>query len=101
MTRVVITGMGAIAANGNGFENFVNNTLAGQVGIKPITKFDATETGITVAGQIDDFDAAAVVGKKKKPGGWIYTLNTRFKWRKRPWIWRGLMKRIRIQKTLG
>ncbi|MCQ2569355.1 MAG: beta-ketoacyl-ACP synthase II [Limosilactobacillus sp.] len=65
MTRVVITGMGAIAANGNGFENFVNNTLAGQVGIKPITKFDATETGITVAGQIDDFDAAAVVGKKE------------------------------------
>ncbi len=75
MTRVVITGMGAIAANGNGFENFVNNTLAGQVGIKPITKFDATETGITVAGQIDDFDAAAVVGKKRSPAdGFILSI---------------------------
>lgn len=64
MTRVVITGMGAIAPNGNGFENFVNNTLAGKVGIKKISKFDALETGITVAGEIDDFDKEAYVGKK-------------------------------------
>ena len=65
MTRVVITGMGAIAANGNGYQAFVDNTLAGKVGIKKITKFDASETGITVAGQIDDFDPAQVVGKKE------------------------------------
>lgn len=64
MTRVVITGMGAIAPNGNGLEAFVNNTLAGKVGIKPISKFDAKDTGITVAGEIDDFDPKAVVGKK-------------------------------------
>ena len=65
MTRVVITGMGAIAANGNGYQAFVDNTLAGKVGIKKITKFDASETSITVAGQIDDFDPAQVVGKKE------------------------------------
>ena len=64
MTRVVITGMGAIAPNGNGLTAFVENSLAGQVGIKKITKFDAEETGIAVAGQIDDFDPAEVVGKK-------------------------------------
>lgn len=64
MTRVVITGMGAIAPNGNGLNNFVNNTLAGKVGIKKITKFDAEPTGITVAGEVDDFDPKAVVGKK-------------------------------------
>lgn len=64
MTRVVITGMGAIAPNGNGVSAFVENSMAGQVGIKPITKFDATATGITVAGQVNDFDPAAVVGKK-------------------------------------
>ena len=46
MTRVVITGMGAIAPNGNGLTAFVENSLAGQVGIKKITKFDAEETGI-------------------------------------------------------
>ncbi|MEY8441537.1 beta-ketoacyl-ACP synthase II [Lactobacillaceae bacterium 24-114] len=64
MSRVVITGMGAIAPNGNGLEKFVNNSLAGQIGIKKISKFDASETGITVAGEIDDFDPAEVVGKK-------------------------------------
>lgn len=64
MTRVVITGLGAIAPNGNGYETFVANTLAGKIGIKPITKFDAQATGISVAGEIDDFDPQAVVGKK-------------------------------------
>lgn len=64
MTRVVITGMGAIAANGNGFEVFTQNSLAGKVGIKPISKFDNSKTGISVAGEIDDFDPASVVGKK-------------------------------------
>ena len=64
MTRVVITGLGAIAPNGNGYETFVANTLASKIGIKPITKFDAHATGISVAGEIDDFDPQAVVGKK-------------------------------------
>lgn len=64
MTRVVITGMGAIAPNGNGLEEFVKNTLAGKVGIKKISKFDAEPTGIAVAGEVDDFDPKAVVGKK-------------------------------------
>ena len=64
MNRVVITGMGVIAPNGNGLDAFVANTLAGKVGIKKISKFDAHDTGITVAGEIDDFDPRAVVGKK-------------------------------------
>lgn len=64
MTRVVVTGMGAITPNGNGLENFINNTLRGEVGIKKIKKFDASKTGITVAGEIDDFDPNEVIGKK-------------------------------------
>lgn len=64
MIRVVITGMGAIAPNGNGLKEFVTNTLAGKIGIKEIKKFDAEPTGITVAGEVDDFDPTAVVGKK-------------------------------------
>ncbi|NRO50496.1 beta-ketoacyl-ACP synthase II [Lactobacillus helveticus] len=65
MQRVVITGMGAIAPNGNGYENFVNNSLAGKIGIKKISKFDASKTGITVAGEIDDFDPKEYVSKKE------------------------------------
>lgn len=64
MTRVVVTGMGAIAPNGNDTKAFLDAIFAGQSGIKPITKFDASETGITVAGQVDGFDANQRVGKR-------------------------------------
>lgn len=64
MARVVITGMGAVAPNGNGLAKFVSNTLAGKSGIKPISKFPAQDTGITVAGEIDDFDPTEIIGKK-------------------------------------
>lgn len=64
MTRVVITGMGVVAPNGNGLRAFVENILAGKIGIKKISKFDAEPTGIAVAGEVDDFDPRAVVGKK-------------------------------------
>lgn len=73
MKRVVITGMGAISPNGNCLENFVNNTLAGKVGIKEISKFDASKTGITVAGEIDDYDKEAYVGKKNARRMDLYT----------------------------
>lgn len=56
--------MGAIAPNGNGVRNFIDNSFNGKVGIKKISKFDASETGITVAGEIDDFDPQEVIGKK-------------------------------------
>ncbi len=52
MTRVIITGMGAVAPNGNGIQEFISNSFAGKVGIKTIKKFDANSTGITVAGEI-------------------------------------------------
>lgn len=73
MQRVVVTGMGVIAPNGNGFKNFVNNTLAGKIGIKPISKFDAKDTGISVAGEIDDFDPKTYIGKKEARRMDLYT----------------------------
>ncbi|ETA73222.1 beta-ketoacyl-ACP synthase II [Ligilactobacillus equi] len=64
MTRVVITGMGIVAPIGNDTKTFVENLFKGQLGIAPITKFDASETGITVAGEVKDFDPNERVGKK-------------------------------------
>lgn len=64
MTRVVITGMGAVAPNGNSIQEFISNSFAGKVGIKAIKKFDAKPTGITVAGEIDDFDPNDVIERK-------------------------------------
>ena len=56
--------MGAVAPNGNGIQEFISNSFAGKVGIKTIKKFDANSTGITVAGEIDDFDPNDVIGRK-------------------------------------
>ncbi|CAM3147297.1 beta-ketoacyl-ACP synthase II [Leuconostoc rapi] len=64
MSRVVITGLGAVTPLGNDTETFLNGIFNEEIGIKPITKFDASETGITVAGQVDGFDAAKRVGKR-------------------------------------
>lgn len=66
MSRVVITGMGAVTPVGNDTESFLNNIFAGKIGIAPITKFDATATGITVAAEVKDFDAQKRVGKKSR-----------------------------------
>ena len=64
MSRVVITGLGAVTPLGNDTETFLNGIFNEKMGIKPITKFDASETGITVAGQVDGFDPAQRVGKR-------------------------------------
>ncbi|MFT8727307.1 MAG: beta-ketoacyl-ACP synthase II [Liquorilactobacillus ghanensis] len=64
MSRVVITGMGAVTPVGNDTDSFLNNIFAGKIGIAPITKFDASETGITVAAEVKDFDIQKRVGKK-------------------------------------
>src|SRR5699024_7898118 len=64
MTRVVITGMGAVTPLGNDAKTFSKNVLAGKLGIDEITKFDATETGVHVAGEVKDFDVKERVGKK-------------------------------------
>ena len=93
MTRVVITGMGAVAPNGNGIQEFISNSFAGKVGIKAIKKFDAKPTGITVAGEIDDFDPNDVIGRKAA------RLNTPYKALLKQWKWRRLTKQIPSQST--
>ena len=57
--RVVITGMGVLAANGTGKENFWQACLAGRSGIRRITRFDASNLPTLIAGEIQDFDPYA------------------------------------------
>ncbi|MFT9003955.1 MAG: beta-ketoacyl-ACP synthase II [Liquorilactobacillus hordei] len=64
MSRVVITGMGAVTPVGNDVETFVANIFSGKIGFDKITKFDASETGITIAAEVKDFDPTLRVGKK-------------------------------------
>ncbi|SJX67127.1 3-oxoacyl-[acyl-carrier-protein] synthase, KASII [Weissella confusa] len=65
MTRVVITGLGAVTPVGNTANDFLDGIFNSQVGIAPITKFDAKETGVTVAGEVKGFDPAERVGKRE------------------------------------
>ncbi|MFP9084172.1 beta-ketoacyl synthase N-terminal-like domain-containing protein, partial [Enterococcus faecalis] len=55
MNRVVITGYGVTSPMGNDADSFLTSLKEGTNGIAPITKFDASETGITLAGEVKDF----------------------------------------------
>lgn len=54
--RVVITGMGVVAPNGIGVEDFWRNCLAGKSGVARIETFDAGKFTTQIAGVVQDFD---------------------------------------------
>ena len=56
--RVVITGMGALAPNGNTTESYWEALCNGQTGVGPITKFDAADFRVQFAAEIKNFDPA-------------------------------------------
>lgn len=62
--RVVITGMGVIAPNGIGIDNFWNSLAHGKSGIGRITSFDVSSYPSQVAGEVNDFDPANYMSPK-------------------------------------
>lgn len=62
--RVVVTGMGAVTPLGNDVTTTMKSITAGQVGFAPITKFAAAATGITLAGELKDFDVTMRLDKR-------------------------------------
>lgn len=62
--RVVVTGMGALTPLGNDRESFIQGLNSSKVGIDKITHFDAELTGITVAGEVKDFDPTVRIERK-------------------------------------
>jgi len=63
--RVVITGLGAVTPIGIGKDEFWKSLLEGKNGIEKITRFDASEYGAQIAGEVKDFDPAAFIDKKE------------------------------------
>ena len=59
--RVVITGMGAVSPNGVGNANFTSSLLAGRSGVRRITRFDASDLPMQIAGEVPDFEELAWV----------------------------------------
>ena len=62
--RVVITGLGVVAANGIGKQAFWDATSQGISGIRPISCFSTTDIHIGVAGQVNNFAANDYIDRK-------------------------------------
>ena len=54
--RVVVTGLGVVAPNGIGKDEFWKSLKEGKSGINKITRFDASTYSCKVAGEVDNFD---------------------------------------------
>jgi len=54
--RVVITGMGVVAPNGIGIENFWDSLVHGRSAVRRITRFDASTYPSQIAAEVPDFD---------------------------------------------
>ena len=63
--RVVITGLGVVTPVGIGVDNTWQALLAGQSGIGPITRFDASDYPSRIAGEVRDFEPARYIEKKE------------------------------------
>jgi len=63
--RVVVTGLGIIAPVGIGIDAAWSAILAGQSGIGPITRFDASTFPSRIAGEVKDFDVTKFLSGKE------------------------------------
>jgi 3-oxoacyl-[acyl-carrier-protein] synthase II len=65
--RVVVTGIGVLAPNGIGLDQFWKSLLDGRSGIGPITLFDAKNFKSRIAGEVKNFDVREFIEPELKP----------------------------------
>ncbi|MFZ4727684.1 MAG: beta-ketoacyl-ACP synthase II [Pseudanabaena sp.] len=65
LSRVVVTGLGAITPIGNTVEEYWQGLVDGKNGITDITRFDTTDHECRVGGEVKDFDPLAYVPAKE------------------------------------
>lgn len=63
--RVVITGVGVLAPNGNSVPEYRASLLAGRSGIDLITSFDTSALQVKIAGELRNFDPEAHFERKE------------------------------------
>ncbi len=62
--RVVVTGLGAVSPLGIGVEETWRRAVAGESGIGPITKFDASNLPVRIAGEVKGFSTEEFMDRK-------------------------------------
>jgi 3-oxoacyl-[acyl-carrier-protein] synthase II len=65
MRRVVVTGLGMVAATGNCVSEAWEAALAGRSGVGKISLFDASDYTVQIAAEVKDFDPASVMSLKE------------------------------------
>ena len=65
MRRVVITGLGIVSPLGTGVKKAWNGAISSASGIRGITRFDAKNFPVRIAGEVPDFDPLGVIEKKE------------------------------------
>ncbi len=65
MRRVVVTGIGAVSPLGTGNRKNWDALVAGRSGVARITRFDATEFPVQIAGEVKDFNPEDFIEKKE------------------------------------
>ena len=63
--RVVVSGLGVLAPNGNSVSEYWNALTAGQSGIDHITYFDTTDFPVKIAGEVSNFDPEQYFDRKE------------------------------------
>ncbi len=71
--KVVVTGLGVIAPNGNTVNDFWKNCLEGKSGVDRIRGFDPSEYPTQIAGELKDFDPLNYMDKKTVQRNDIFT----------------------------
>src|SRR5262249_31916028 len=56
LKRAVVTGMGVVSPNGIGKAAFCRAILAGQSGVKQITRFDTSQLPVKIGGEVQGFN---------------------------------------------
>jgi len=65
MRKVVVTGLGVLAPNGNNVNSFWSALIAGQSGIGPISYFDTDDLRVSIAGELSNFTPEPVLTPKE------------------------------------
>lgn len=62
--RVVITGMGVVAPNGIGIDNFWDSLIHGRSGVKTVQQFEVASYPSKIAGEVEEFDPKDYISHK-------------------------------------